>query len=100
MYSPSSSVYHQSSTHVFLKYFALKILTDPKSEWDREGYEAWYLMPPLSSMVRTPTVSFENETVMPQYVAEEPQKLTPLTFPASRAMWDREGYVIVSAISP
>lgn len=60
--------------------------------WDREGYEAWYLMPPLSSMVRTPTVSFENETVMPQYAAEEPQKLTPLTFPASRAMWDREGY--------
>ena len=45
-------------------------------------------------MVRTPTVSFENETVMSQYVAEEPQKLTPLTFPASRAMWDRENYVI------
>lgn len=41
-------------------------------------------------MVRTPTVSFENEMVMPQYAAEEPQKLTPLIFPASRVMWDRE----------
>ena len=68
-------------------------LTTPEPKMtarDREGYETWYLMPPPSSMVRTPTVSFENEMVMPQYAAEEPQKLTPLTFPASRMMWDRE----------
>ena len=38
MYSPSSTVYHQSSTQAFLKYFALKTSTELKSEWDRESY--------------------------------------------------------------
>ena len=48
MYSPSSTVYHQSSTQAFLKYFALKTSTELKSEWDRENYASKYTIVPLS----------------------------------------------------
>lgn len=64
-------MYHQSSTHVFLKYSALKTLTELKSEWDRESQCLRYTSGTqeetfdLNTVTSNGTYSFWNPTNSP-----------------------------------